>query len=78
LTPAGNKRHPMSFGPFLGGKRVCLGKTFADMVSKVVAPNIINAFDFEFVDKKLYTEKEVNSVNMQYLPKVFVTAKMRY
>ena len=32
LTPSGNKRHPMSFTPFLGGKRICLGKTFAEAI----------------------------------------------
>jgi cytochrome P450 len=30
LRADGTKRHPMAFGPFLGGKRVCLGKTFVE------------------------------------------------
>ena len=41
LTPAGNKRHPWSFGPFLGGKRVCLGKTFAESIGKLIIPMIV-------------------------------------
>jgi len=40
LTPSGKKRHPMSFGPFLGGKRICLGKTFAENIAKCVIPII--------------------------------------
>ena len=36
LTPSGKKRHPMSYGPFLGGKRVCIGKTFAESIGKFV------------------------------------------
>jgi cytochrome P450 len=40
-TPSGAKRHPMSFGPFLGGKRVCLGKTFAELMIKVI-PSILS------------------------------------
>jgi cytochrome P450 len=42
LTPKGTKRHPMSFGPFLGGKRICLGKTFAENIGKCVLPIIIS------------------------------------
>jgi cytochrome P450 len=42
LTPSGNRRHPMSYGPFLGGKRVCLGKTFADNMSKSMLAVIIS------------------------------------
>ncbi len=40
----------MSYIPFLGGKRVCLGKTFAENVFRFIFPMIINAFDFEFVN----------------------------
>lgn len=32
----------MSFGPFLGGKRVCLGKTFAENVLKSLLPIILS------------------------------------
>ena len=53
LTPSGNKRHPMSFGPFLGGKRICLGKTFAESILKCILPVIFNQVDFEFEDKDL-------------------------
>lgn len=52
LTPSGKKRHPMAFGPFLGGKRICLGKSFAEIVSKVVGPSFLGSFNFEFVDGK--------------------------
>lgn len=55
LTPDGKKRHPMSFSPFLGGKRICLGKTFAELVSKIVGPSMLNLFNYEFVDPKHYT-----------------------
>jgi len=41
LTPSGKKRHPMSFGPFLGGKRICLGKTFVETMSKIIGPSIL-------------------------------------
>jgi len=30
LTPSGKKRNPYSFSPFLGGSRICLGKTFVE------------------------------------------------
>ena len=41
LTPSGKKRHPMSFGPFLGGKRVCLGKSLADVITRLLLTAII-------------------------------------
>jgi cytochrome P450 len=37
-TPCGKKRNPFSFAPFLGGKRVCLGKSFVEMISKLTLP----------------------------------------
>ena len=42
LTPKGTKRHPMSYGPFLGGKRICLGKTFAENMAKCIIPIILS------------------------------------
>ena len=42
LTPKGTRRHPMSFGPFIGGKRNCLGKTFAEYVIKTMIPIIVS------------------------------------
>jgi len=45
------KHHPMSYMPFLAGKRVCAGKTFAENSMKVVYPLIMKAFSsFQFVD----------------------------
>jgi cytochrome P450 len=34
----------MSFIPFSGGKRVCIGKTFAEVTVKTVIPLIFKAF----------------------------------
>jgi len=52
LTPSGKRRNPFSFAPFLGGQRICLGKTFAETVSKITGPTLIHNFDFEFTEKK--------------------------
>lgn len=46
LTPSGKKRHPMAYSPFFGGKRICLGKTFAETMSKIIGPSLIGSFDF--------------------------------
>lgn len=46
LTPSCRKRNPFSFSPFLGGIRICLGKTFMEEVSKVTLPTVLKQFDF--------------------------------
>ena len=51
LKPNGEKRHPMAFGPFLGGKRICLGKTFVETISKIIGTSILGHFDFEYIDE---------------------------
>ena len=61
LTPSGEKRHPMSFGPFLGGRRICLGKTFAESILKCILPVILTQIDFEFDDKDLQYRKPINT-----------------
>ena len=67
----------MSFGPFLGGKRVCLGKTFADMIGRIVTPNLLNNFELEFVDKTQKINKPINNVNTFFKYNVLITVKER-
>ena len=50
LTSNGKPRNPLAFTPFMGGKRVCLGKTFAEVTVRFTVPMILYFLDFEFVD----------------------------
>ena len=67
------RHHPMSFIPFLAGKRVCVGKTFADNSFKVIMPLILKAYKrFEFVDKTHYTDKPLNNITLQERPEILI------
>ena len=55
-APDGSKRHVYAWAPFNGGKRVCFGKTFAEMTMKTVMTYITSSFNFEHVNEK-YREK---------------------
>ena len=70
LTPDGKKRNPFSFLPFGGGKRVCFGKTVAQLTSKFFATYMTQLFDFEFVEKDLYKDKYpcVVATNHKFAP----------
>ena len=57
MTPGQKKRHPYSFTPFMGGKRICIGKTFAEMVGRFVVPAILGKYEFEFVDPDMMKNK---------------------
>ena len=46
LTPKGQRRNPYSFSPFLGGSRICIGKTFIEVVSKLTVPTLLSNFNF--------------------------------
>jgi cytochrome P450 len=50
LTPGGKTRNPYSFSPFLGGSRICIGKTFVETVSKLTLPTLLTKFKFEFLE----------------------------
>ena len=52
LQPNGKKRHPLAFSPFSGGRRICTGKTFAEIVAKYVISGLIGRYEFELIDKK--------------------------
>ena len=56
LTVDGKKRNPASWAPFAGGKRVCMGKTFAESSLKITTIYLSQQFNFEFVDKRYETE----------------------
>ena len=64
LAPNGKKRHPNSFASFSGGKRVCFGKTFAEISMKIVATYITQSFDMKIVNEKYETENPVNHFGM--------------
>ena len=44
----------MSYLPFSGGKRVCFGKTFAEMALKVICSMMAHKFNFSFADSDDY------------------------
>ena len=51
MRPDGKKRSPMAFMPFYAGKRNCLGKTYAEMMVRLVVGSLIMKYDFEFVNE---------------------------
>ena len=50
LAADGKPRNPLAFTPFMGGKRVCLGKTFAEVTVRFTVPLLYHYLDFEFVN----------------------------
>jgi len=44
----------MSFLPFNGGRHVCFGKTFVEVMLKIISSMMAQKFDIEFVDKEKY------------------------
>ena len=60
LTPDGKRRNPYSFSPFLGGSRICIGKTFIEIVSKLTVPTLLSHLKFEF-------QEDVNRETVPYM-----------
>ena len=52
LTPKGKKRNLYSWLPFNGGKRICLGKIFAELNLKVASAYMMQYFDLKMMDSK--------------------------
>ena len=50
MTPDGKRRNTYSFSPFLGGQRICIGKTFIEVVSKLTVPTLLSNFVFDFAE----------------------------
>jgi cytochrome P450 len=55
LNAEGKPRNTFAFAPFTGGKRVCLGKTFAEVTTKFTIPMLFHYLDFDFVDREKQT-----------------------
>ncbi len=63
-TPNGTARNPLTFGPFLGGKRICIGKTFAEVAIRFTVPILFYHFEFEFLDKnQLINKPKINAAS---------------
>ena len=74
--PDGGKRNPLSFNPFLGGKRICLGKTFAEITLRLTLPLYYHHFDFEFVKEEQKKERphyEIGGSSQIDIPINFIT-----
>mmetsp|Transcript_15391 Transcript_15391/g.20831 ORF Transcript_15391/g.20831 Transcript_15391/m.20831 type:complete len:163 (+) Transcript_15391:97-585(+) len=60
--PDGGVRHPLAFTAFLGGKRICLGKTFVETMLRFTLPMIHYSFDFDIKDAELKANKPLYHV----------------
>ena len=52
-APDGTPRHPYSYAPFLGGHRICLGKTFAETVAKKLIAMLLKLYKLEHADPQM-------------------------
>jgi len=74
--PDGTNRNSMAFNPFLGGKRVCLGKTFAETVLKFTLPLFWHHFNIEFATEEHKTNRphlEILAMSSPVVPVHFIT-----
>jgi cytochrome P450 len=55
--PDGRPRNPLAFCPFSGGRRICAGKTFAEIMLNITIPLIYYHFEFEFTSEEQRTNK---------------------
>ena len=78
MAPSGKKRNPYSFTPFFGGKRVCIGKTFAETVARFVVPSLFVKYDFELKDIEKYkVDKPAINVDVNKDPEVLAKIRVR-
>lgn len=75
LTPDGKKRHPYAFMPFHAGHRICMGKTFAELVVKFTIPILLYNYTFE-PEENLHDFKP--SLNIMKTPELLFTVKKNH
>ena len=76
-APSGKHRHPYSFAPFLGGHRICLGKTFADTVAKKMIALVLKFYSLEHADPKMKKKNIQYDIFQMELPSIRFTFKKR-
>ena len=65
----------MSFIPFIGGRRICFGKTFAEANLKIVVTYLAQYFKMEFVDKAKYPDASslpLSQLGQSHFPPILV------
>ena len=75
--PGGKHRHPYSFAPFLGGHRVCLGKTMAEIQAKAMLVMITKCYELEHLDSELKTKTRAYELFQMQLPSLRYRFKKR-
>jgi thromboxane-A synthase/cytochrome P450 family 3 subfamily A len=68
--PDGGVRHPFSFGPFLGGQRICMGKTFAELMVRFTISIIMYHFELKMCDKSQIHNKPKMNISGQCEPRI--------
>lgn len=61
-TADGKPRNSLAFCPFFGGKRVCIGKTFAEINVKFTIPLLMYYLEIDFADPNMKLHKEQYSL----------------
>lgn len=77
LKPDGSKRNPLAFTPFLGGQRICLGKTFAELVLKYTLPMYTHFFSFEWCNQDHYTNRPIYEFGALQIPEMKMYFKIK-
>ena len=71
MAPDGKHRHPYAYAPFLGGHRICLGKTFAENVAKRVTTMLLKFYTLEHADPEMKKETFSYDFFAIKLPKIY-------
>lgn len=64
-TPKGEKRHAMSFTPFISGKRTCVGRTVGEFMVRIIFAMINWHYDIELEDKSFYDKKPTIDIGLK-------------